>query len=186
MNILLLGWGALLIVVVVLAQQEFGLDVAHLVNLFFARPFEQRLIFSVVVLLVLWLVGIAFWQAIRLSRNNAEYQGLRQVVDGYRHQTVLTGTLQRDLDLPLQHLVGSDPEENMLSLQKRIAEAERLTALQESRNEASDMNSRLENVRRRQYALREQLGGVIEKRRAIEPLFSEIKDRQKQLEFSLQ
>jgi chromosome segregation ATPase len=57
--------------------------------------------------------------------------------------------------------------------------------VQRGRNEAVDMKERLEEIRRRQQALREQIGEVAEKRRSIEPVFEELKDRQRQLARSL-
>jgi chromosome segregation ATPase len=47
------------------------------------------------------------------------------------------------------------------------------------------MQDRLNEIRRRQLALREMIGTVAEKRRVIEPVFGELKDRQRQLERSL-
>ena len=44
------------------------------------------------------------------------------------------------------------------------------------------MRDRLDDIRRRQQALREAIGTVAEKRRVIEPVFGELKDRQRQLE----
>jgi chromosome segregation ATPase len=43
----------------------------------------------------------------------------------------------------------------------------------------------VDEIRRRQQALREQIGEVAERRRAIEPVFEELKDRQRQLDRSL-
>jgi hypothetical protein len=47
------------------------------------------------------------------------------------------------------------------------------------------MKDRLDEIRRRQLALRENIGVVAERRRVIEPVFGELKDRQRQLERSL-
>lgn len=44
------------------------------------------------------------------------------------------------------------------------------------------MQDRLQEIRRRQKALRETIGVVAEKRRVIEPVFGELKDRQRQLD----
>jgi chromosome segregation ATPase len=81
--------------------------------------------------------------------------------------------------------VSSDPEESIASLQTQIAVTEQRAALQRGRNEAVDMQERLDDLRRRQQALREQIGEVAERRRVIDPVFEELKDRQRQLERSL-
>ncbi|WP_245330211.1 hypothetical protein [Bradyrhizobium sp. AS23.2] len=47
------------------------------------------------------------------------------------------------------------------------------------------MHDQLADIRRRQQGLREMVGKVAEQRRAIEPVFTEIRDRQNQLERSL-
>jgi chromosome segregation ATPase len=47
------------------------------------------------------------------------------------------------------------------------------------------MQARVDDIRRRQQALREMIGGVAEKRRVIEPVFGELRDRQRLLERSL-
>jgi chromosome segregation ATPase len=47
------------------------------------------------------------------------------------------------------------------------------------------MHDQLAEIRRRQQGLREMVGKVAEQRRAVEPVFTEIRDRQNQLERSL-
>src|SRR5271154_1000440 len=69
---------------------------------------------------------------------------------------------------------------NTFSLQKELTETEDRVALQRGRNKAIDMRERLEDIKRRQQAVREQIGEVAEKRRVIEPVFEELKDRQRQ------
>src|SRR5271154_2155808 len=69
---------------------------------------------------------------------------------------------------------------NTFSLQKELTETEDRVALQRGRNKAIDMRERLEDIKRRQQAIREQIGEVAEKRRIIEPVFEELKDRQRQ------
>jgi chromosome segregation ATPase len=85
----------------------------------------------------------------------------------------------------VQHLVDSTPQDAVAALQKRLVETEQKVALQQSQNEATDIEEQLDDIRRRQQTLRETVGEVAEKRRVTEPVFAEIKDRQRQLERSL-
>ena len=88
-------------------------------------------------------------------------------------------------DEVVRHLAESTPQEVVSSLQKQLTDTEQRAALQQSRNEAADVQDQLDDIRRRQQALRETIGAVAEKRRVIEPVFAEIKDRQLHLERSL-
>ena len=92
---------------------------------------------------------------------------------------------QEHFDAAVQHLVDSDPEEAISSLQKKLTETEQRAVLQQSRNEAVDLQDRIGDIRRRQKALRETVGVKAEQRRVMEPVFGELRDRQRQLERSL-
>jgi DNA repair exonuclease SbcCD ATPase subunit len=66
-----------------------------------------------------------------------------------------------------------------------LADTEQRAALQQGRSESADLQDRIDEIRRRQQSLRETIGVVAEKRRVIEPVFGELRDRLRQLERSL-
>ena len=102
-----------------------------------------------------------------------------------RDDMVVAHGLQSHFDGVVQHLVDSTPQQAITELQKRLVETEQKVALQQSQNEATDIEEQLDDIRRRQQTLRETVGEVAERRRVTEPVFAEIKDRQRQLERSL-
>ena len=85
-------------------------------------------------------------------------------------------------DSSVQHLAKSDPEEAIGLLQTTLADTEKRIAAQQSRYDSIDLHERLEEIRRRQQAVREMVGVVSEKRRTVEPVFGELKDRLRQLD----
>jgi hypothetical protein len=79
-------------------------------------------------------------------------------------------------------LASNDPEEAITSIQKTLTDTEQRVAMQRSRYESIDLHDRLGEIRRCQQALRKIVGVVSEKRRAVEPVFGELKDRLRQLD----
>lgn len=98
---------------------------------------------------------------------------------------VVAHVLQNHLDATVQHLIECDPRDAVSALHDKLGETERRALLQQGRNESADMHDQLAEIRRRQQDLRELVGKVAEQRRAVEPIFTEIRDRQNQLERSL-
>jgi chromosome segregation ATPase len=85
----------------------------------------------------------------------------------------------------VRHLVGTDPAATIDDIQQRLTQTEGRTLEQAAQNEAVDLQSRIDEIRRRQQALRTQLGSVSEKRRVIEPMLGEVKERQALIERAL-
>ena len=155
-----------------------GLDLAQIS----ALPAPQRIAIGAIIFTTLSLIGSSVWQTYSLARRN---KLLRDRLKGLRQGALAAAESQNQLGAAVQHLVDSDPEEAIASLQKTLNETEQRAALQQGRSESVDMRDRLDDIRRRQQALREMVGEVSEKRRVIEPVFGELKDRQRQLERSL-
>jgi predicted nucleic acid-binding Zn-ribbon protein len=181
----LFAWLILLAAMGILAVQVFHFDWVHSPDAFLALPPSQQAAIAVVALMALALVAYAVRQSHRLARHEKRVRALRGGLSGNQQAISLAGGSQKDFDAAVAHLAGSDPEDAISSLHKQLSEAEQRAALQRGRNEAVDMQERLDDIRRRQQALREQIGEVAEKRRLIEPVFEELKDRQRQLERSL-
>jgi len=103
------------------------------------------------------LIGSSVWQTYSLARQN---KLLRDRLKGLRQEALVANGSQKQLDAVVQHLVDRDPEEAIASLQKTLTDTEQRAALQRSRNESVDMQDRLDEIRRRQQALRETVGAL--------------------------
>ncbi|HEV2156069.1 hypothetical protein [Bradyrhizobium sp.] len=178
----LVAWFVLLAAIAILAQQAFGYDIAHLPALFGGLPMPQRLTTGTIAAVGLALIGATTW---RLSRQDRRLDTLRDRLKKTREDVVVAHALQNHLDATVQHLIESDPREAVSALHDKLGETEQRALLQQGRNESTDMHDQLAEIRRRQQALRETVGKVADQRRAVEPVFTEIRDRQNQLERSL-
>ncbi|AWM00380.1 hypothetical protein [Bradyrhizobium amphicarpaeae] len=178
----LVAWVVLLAAIAFLAQQAFGYDIAHLPASFAALPMPQRIATGTIGTIALALIGATTW---RLSRQDRRLDTLRDRLKKTREDVVVAHALQNHLDATVQHLIESDPREAVSALHDKLGETEQRALLQQGRNESTDMHDQLAEIRRRQQALREMVGKVADQRRAVEPVFTEIRDRQNQLERSL-
>jgi chromosome segregation ATPase len=131
------------------------------------------------------LIGTSIFLSLRMSRQGESLRMLRARLKSAREDMVVAHGLQNHFDGVVQHLVDSTPQEAIAALQQRLTATEQKVALQQSQDVATDIEEQLDDIRRRQQALRETVGEVAEKRRVTEPVFAEIKDRQRQLERSL-
>lgn len=179
------AWLGLLAVLAIFTQQAFGYDVDRISALFYALPPTQRLATGALVLMAISLIVATVIQAYSLSQQQRHLKQLRGRLKGARQDTVAAIGSQNHFEAAVQHLVDSDPGEAVSSLEEKLTDTEQRAVLQRSQNEAADLPDRVEEIRRRQLALREMVGEVAEKRRTMEPVFGELRDRQRQLERSL-
>lgn len=163
-------------------QQAFGYDVSHLPALFAGLSLPQRITTGAILAATLALIAASAWRLLRQDRN---LKTLRDRLRKTREDVVVAHALQNHLDATVQHLIESDPGEAVSALHDKLGETEQRARLQQGRNESTDMHDQLAEIRRRQQHLRETVGKVAEQRRAVEPVFTEIRDRQNQLERSL-
>jgi len=181
----LFAWLVLLAATVVLAELAFHFDLTLIPTAFQALPLSQQVAALLIGLMVLALMAATLSQSYRIARQERYVRSLHGGIAGARGAMTLVAASQKDFDAAIQHLGTNDPEDALAAIQKQLTESEAKVALQRGRNDAVDMQERLDNVRRRQQALREQIGEVAEKRRSIEPVFEELRDRQRQLARSL-
>ncbi|MGY8636104.1 hypothetical protein RAD15_26895 [Bradyrhizobium sp. 14AA] len=177
----LVAWFVVLAAIALLAQ-AFGYDVGHLPAWFAGLPMPQRIAAGAILVVIPALVGASAWW---LSRQDRRLNKLRDRLKKTREDVVVAHALQNHLDATVQHLIESDPREAVSALHDKLGETEQRALLQQGRNESTDMHDQLAEIRRRQQALREMVGKVADQRRAVEPVFTEIRDRQNQLERSL-
>jgi len=178
----LVAWFVLLAAIAFLAPQAFGYDLTHLPALFAGQPMPQRIAIGAILIAGLALIGASAW---RLSHQDRRLDKLRDRLKKTREDVVVAHALQNHLDTTVQHLIESDPREAVSALHDKLGETEQRALLQQGRNQSTDMHDQLAEIRRRQQALREMVGKVADQRRAVEPVFTEIRDRQNQLERAL-
>jgi chromosome segregation ATPase len=145
----------------------------------------QKVVALVVILLALYLMITVVVQSARAKRRAKELAVINDHRENLVDATVRVDETQRNLNSAVEHMVATDPDNALLSLHQRVTKAELLTAAHRSRSGAADLDQRLADIRRRQQTLREQLGEVTEARRAIAPVFDELRERQIQLDRAL-
>jgi len=175
----IIAWIVLFSACAFFAGATLGLDPGQISIQFSALPGSQRFALGAIILTTLSLIGSSVWQAYGLARQN---KLLRDRLRGLRQGVLVAHDAQVGFDSSVQSLAKSDPEEAIVSLQATLADTEKRVAMQQSRYDSIDLHERLEEIRRRQQTLREMVGVVSEKRRTAEPVFSELKDRLRQLE----
>jgi chromosome segregation ATPase len=181
----LLAWLLLLAATIVLASFAFHFDLTEVAPAFQALSPPQQVAAILIAVVALALVASTLWHSWRLAGEVRHASAVRGGLLGAKRGAALAATSQKDLDAAADHLAAGDPEDALSSIQKQLTETETRLSVQRGRNDAVDLKERLEDIRRRQQALREQIGEVAEKRRNIEPVFEELKDRQRQLARSL-
>jgi predicted nucleic acid-binding Zn-ribbon protein len=180
-----LAWLAFITAAAFVAQLAFGYDLSRLSAHFLELPPPQRIAAAFVGAMALGLIGASIFLSRRMEVQKLNLRLMRDRLKGARDDMVVAHGLQNHFDGVVQHLLDSTPQDAIAGLQKRLVETEQKVALQQSQNEATDIEQQLDDIRRRQQALRETVGEVAERRRVTEPVFAEIKDRQRQLERSL-
>jgi chromosome segregation ATPase len=150
-----------------------------------SRPVPQQFPWTVVCVVALVLLGAALLLSEKLVRQRKATVLLEMRLRGVRHAVSGLDDAQKDVDAASDYLTRTDPEGAINALQGRLAKAEQAAQLQQGRNEAGDLLSRVELMRQQQVLVREKLGDVIGKRRSIEALFAEVQSSQEDVERTL-
>ena len=185
MRIFLMISSALLIVALIVLQQSAGMAPGAIINTILGWPIEQKLAAFVAIAAIVCVLVVAIWQSDRIAQQAKAIAVLQNRVNGIRDQVAAVEGEQTAADAAVRHLVGTDPVATIEDVQQRLAQSETRTAEQSAQNEAVDLQTRIDEIRKRQHALRTQLGAVSEKRRVIEPMLGEVKERQQLIERSL-
>jgi chromosome segregation ATPase len=167
---------------VILAQ---GTEMAGLITAFRSEPMLEQIAWAVIVLVPLFMLPFAVWLWDRLTRVREASSALEHRLGGVRGRVKDLTKAQVDAEADVQHLTRTDPEDAIAALQRRITEAERFAQIQQSRNETVDLESRVGAVRAQQQTLKDRLAPVLETRRSIEQLFTELDSRQNDIERAL-
>ena len=173
---------ALAVVLVIVAQRP---EMAALLAGFRSEPAVYKIAWAVIVLVPLCMLpfGVYLWSS--LTRQRQTNAALEQRLDGVRSRVKDLTKAQLDADRDVQQLTRSDPEDAVAALQRRVSESERFAEIQRSRNEMVDLDTRVGAVRDQQQALKDRLAPMLERRHAIEHLFTELDTRQRDIERAL-
>ena len=158
---------------------------ALLLEYVMSRPLPEQLAWAVICLVPLILFAVALMLREKLERQRKATEHLEARLTGVRQSVSGLEEAMKDNESATNYLAASDPEDAIAALQGRISKAEQAAQLHEGRNDATDLFSRLENVRQQQYAIREKLSEVIGKRRSIEALVTDLQRSQEDIESTL-
>jgi chromosome segregation ATPase len=185
MRIFLIVVTALLVLACIGLQQSTGVSPSRLLDIFLGWPLAQQLAVAVMILAVLAVLIMAVLQSDAIARQSKAIEILQKRIGGLRDNISAADAEQGGADAAVRHLVGTDPVAIIDNVQQRLLQAEAQTVEQAAQNEAVDLQARIDELRKRQQALRTQLGSVSEKRRVIEPMLGEVKERQALIERAL-
>lgn len=185
MRIVLIGAGVAVIAALVVFLQSAGAPPGDLWAAMQSWPVAQQAAIAVIAAAFIFVLAAALRQADRIEQQARAVDILQKRMNGIRDEVAGAADSQAGADAAVRHLVGVDPVATIDEVQKRLAEAETRATEQAAQNEAIDLQTRLDEIRKRQQALRTQLGSISEKRRTIEPVLGEVRERQAQLERSL-
>jgi chromosome segregation ATPase len=162
-----------------------GREAGAVINAFWSQSLLAKLAWLIIVLVPLVLVPAAVWLGETLVRQRQAAQALELRLDGVRQGVKALVKSQAEAEGTVHHLARTDPEDAMSAMQRRLTEAEKFAQIQKDRNDIRDLDSRVEEIRTQQQALQKRLGPVLEKRRSIEQLFTELDSRQNDIERTL-
>ncbi len=160
-------------------------DFAALFEAFRSEPLTQKLAWFVIVLVPLALIPSAIWLCDAVIRQRKAADELEMRLGGIRQAARELGNNQVETDAAIHHLARTDPETAIGDVTARLAEAERVLHVQQSRNEVGDLQAKVDALRIEQQALRERLVPALEKRRSIEQLFAELDSREADIDRAL-
>jgi chromosome segregation ATPase len=177
--------GALFVLALAFLALAEGREAGEMLNAFRSQSLVSKLAWAVIVLVPLILVPAAVWLGETLVRQRQAAQALELRLDGVRQGVKTLVKSQVEAEAAVHHLARTDPEDAMSAMKQRLTEAERFTQIQTGRNEIGDLSSRVEEIRAQQQALQARLAPVLEKRRSIDQLFTELDSRQNDIEHTL-
>lgn len=132
-------------------------DFAALFEAFRSEPLTQKLAWFVIVLVPLALIPSAIWLCDAVIRQRKAADELEMRLGGIRQAARELGNNQVETDAAIHHLARTDPETAIGDVTVRLAEAERVLHVQQSRNEVGDLQAKVDALRIEQQALRERL-----------------------------
>jgi len=177
--------GAVVVLAVAFAFIVWNFNLNVLVEVFLSQPTPQKVAWIVTVAASLLLLSLAFWQSEMLLRQRKIAQTLEHRLRGVGQLVNQLEEAQSDPDFAANYLLRTDPADAISAVEERLTSAEEVIQSQDLRNQAGDLQTRMEDVRERQKALMAKLGTTLEKRHAIEKSFSDFSSTQRDIEATL-
>jgi hypothetical protein len=162
---------------------DFNLDV--LATVFLSQPGPKQIAWMIVVAASLLLLWLALWQSEMLSKQRKVVKTLEHRLRGVGQNVHRLEGGQSDVELAENYLLRTDPEDAISAVDERLGRAEQVVQSQHLRNEAGDLQARMEELRERQEALKAKLGATVGKRQVIEKFFSNLSSTQHDIEATL-
>jgi len=132
----IVAWIVLVSAAAFFAGATLNLSPSQISIHFAALPGPQRFALGAILFTTLALIGSSVWQAFGLARQN---KLLRDRLKGLRQDTLTAHETQTQFDTGIQHLLDSNPEEAIASIDKALTESEQRAVVAHGRNESVDM-----------------------------------------------
>jgi chromosome segregation ATPase len=183
---IVIAWLVILVLLALLYKYTTVHDLEQLQASFLAMPPAARLFAVLFGVSAALFIAYAALQISKARRQDRKLEELKERFSGLRLALTMRAEQQRDVELAAQVIADTDPEAAIMSLHKRITETERQIAAQKSDTDVPDLQERVKDIQSRQSTLREEIGNLIERRRASTPLLSDLNKRQEQIERALE
>jgi chromosome segregation ATPase len=162
---------------------DSNLDV--LATVFLSQPGPNQIAWMIVLAASLLLLWLALWQSEMLSKQRKVVKTLEHRLRGVGQNVHRLEAGQSNLELAENYLLRTDPEDAISAIDERLGRAEQVVQSQHLRNEADDLQARMEELKERQEALKAKLGATVGKRQVIEKFFSSLSSSQHDIEATL-
>jgi chromosome segregation ATPase len=177
MRTFVLVCGALLALAIAYVVVSSGPYPDALFEYFRSQPGLQPIAWVLIVVVSLIVLASAIW----LNEKLVQQQNATQLLESRLHLE----EVQRDADRAMNQLGRNIPDAAFRELQQRIIKAEKEVSVHQHRNEASELQALVDEIRARQNVLKEKLGEAITKRKSLEQLFAEYEGTQLDIERTL-
>ncbi len=107
-------------------------EAAALLEAFRSQPLLSKAAWAIVVLVPIVLVPVALWLGATLVRQRYAAQVLELRLGGVREGVKVLEKPQADAEAAVHHLVRTDPEDAVVTMQQRLTEAERFAQIQQA------------------------------------------------------
>jgi hypothetical protein len=132
-----------------------GRAMAPLFDAFRSQSTLSQAAWMVIAIVAITLVFCVISLGVIVVRQRRSSRALEARLGGVREGTKALREAQAGADADMHNLARTDPEDMMAALQQRLTEALRFAQVQYSRNESSDLQSRVDSLRAQQRMLKD-------------------------------
>jgi chromosome segregation ATPase len=182
MPVFILLASALLVFAVTIELLASNFQPATLIALFLSLPASQQIAWLLICLVPLSLIVVALVQYCKLREKSKAADVLETRLRSARDNVLLLEHGQKNTEQAIQYLDHSDPEGAISTLQTRIASSAEAVQYHQQRNASGDLIGSVEQIRRQQQEIKQQLGDVVAKRRSLETSIAQLQGSQDEME----